>query len=157
MSLHSMRAADYLLHMIEAIDRIQTYTKDKSEDAFESDNLLQDAVLRNLGVLGEAAKNFLAVAHEQSNTGILRLIWELCGMWWCGKCPCFGLNWKQFSRISLPERTTDPNQSNPLSIGVLLNSGYFRIRSFISWKIPVLRYAQLFENKECIKWHSNCY
>jgi len=66
MSLHSMRAADYLTHMIEAIDRIQTYTKDKSQDAFESDSLLQDAVLRNLGVLGEAAKNFLAVAPEQS-------------------------------------------------------------------------------------------
>jgi len=66
MSQHSMHAADYLAHMIEAIDRIQSYTKDKSEDEFESDNLLQDAVLRNLGVLGEAAKNFLAVASEQS-------------------------------------------------------------------------------------------
>jgi uncharacterized protein with HEPN domain len=52
--------------MIEAIDRIQTYTRNKSEEEFESDTLLQDGVLRNLGVLGEAAKNFLAEASEQT-------------------------------------------------------------------------------------------
>jgi uncharacterized protein with HEPN domain len=66
MSQHSLRAADYLAHMIEAIDRIQTYTQNTSEEEFESNNLLQDAVLRNLGVLGEAAKNFLVEAPEEA-------------------------------------------------------------------------------------------
>ena len=66
MSSHSPRAADYLTHMIEAIDRIQTYTRNTSEEEFESDSLLQDAVLRNLGVLGEAAKNFLTVAPDDA-------------------------------------------------------------------------------------------
>jgi len=64
MSDHSLRAADYIEHMIEAVDRIMRYTGNKSEAEFEAEILLQDAVLRNLGVLGEASKNFLAASPE---------------------------------------------------------------------------------------------
>ena len=64
MSLHPLRAPDYIEHMIEAVERILTYTRGKSQAEFESDTLLQDAVLRNLGILGEASKNLLADAPD---------------------------------------------------------------------------------------------
>ena len=59
-----IRAEDYLAHMIEAVNRIQKYTQEKSEAEFDSDILLQDGVLRNIAVLGEAAKNLLAEVPE---------------------------------------------------------------------------------------------
>jgi len=45
----------YLLHMLECIRRIEAYTSE-GEERFMRDTLIQDAVLRNLQVLGEAAK-----------------------------------------------------------------------------------------------------
>ncbi len=41
----------------DAIKRIKAYTKGMSFKDFSSDLLVQDAVLRNLAVIGEAAKN----------------------------------------------------------------------------------------------------
>lgn len=64
MSRHPERAADYLEHILGALDRIQRYTSDKSESDFMADTILQDAVLRNLGVVGEAARKLLADAPE---------------------------------------------------------------------------------------------
>jgi len=64
MSRHPERAADYLEHILDALDRIQRYTSDKSESDFMADTILQDAVLRNLGVVGEAARKLLADAPE---------------------------------------------------------------------------------------------
>jgi uncharacterized protein with HEPN domain len=64
MSLEDLRLEDFLSHMIEAIDRIEAYTRGKSEDDFAASQLIQDAVLRNFAVLGEAAKNVLTVAPE---------------------------------------------------------------------------------------------
>ena len=43
--------------MLEAAWRIRLYTENTSFDVFEKDFKTQDAVLRNLEVLGEAAKN----------------------------------------------------------------------------------------------------
>lgn len=48
-----------LLDIKDAIKRINAYTKGMSFEDFSSDLLVQDAVLRNLTVIGEAAKNFL--------------------------------------------------------------------------------------------------
>jgi len=45
----------YLLHAIEAIDAIQRYTVDGRE-AFFSDGKTQDAVIRNIEILGQAVK-----------------------------------------------------------------------------------------------------
>lgn len=64
MSRHPERAADYLEHILGALHRIQRYTSDKSESDFKADTILQDAVLRNLGVVGEAARKLLADAPE---------------------------------------------------------------------------------------------
>jgi uncharacterized protein with HEPN domain len=43
--------------MLESILAIEEYTKDISEDKFCSDRLIQDAVVRRLEIIGEAAKN----------------------------------------------------------------------------------------------------
>lgn len=48
MSRGQQRLGDYLAHILEAIERIGRYTEDMDEGAFLSDNLVQDAVVRNL-------------------------------------------------------------------------------------------------------------
>jgi len=64
MSTHPERAQDYLEHILEALDRIQRYTAGKTEAEFMADTLLQDGVLRNLGIIGEAAHRLLAAAPD---------------------------------------------------------------------------------------------
>jgi uncharacterized protein with HEPN domain len=51
----TFRVQDYLQHIIEAIDRISAYTTGLDQTAFMSDAKTQDAVIRNLQVIGEAA------------------------------------------------------------------------------------------------------
>lgn len=46
----------YLRHVLDAIGRIRDYTAD-GKDAFFADSKTQDAVVRNLEVIGEAVKN----------------------------------------------------------------------------------------------------
>jgi uncharacterized protein with HEPN domain len=60
MSKHPERAQDYIEHILGALERIQRYTAGKSAADFRSDTLLQDAVVRNLGIIGEAARRLLA-------------------------------------------------------------------------------------------------
>jgi uncharacterized protein with HEPN domain len=43
--------------MLIAIERIRRYAQDMSDSAFLADDLVQDAVLRNLETVGEAARN----------------------------------------------------------------------------------------------------
>jgi uncharacterized protein with HEPN domain len=57
MSRHESRLPDYLEHMTDAVERVMEYTRGKSQEDFLSSRLIQDAVMRNLGVLGEAANN----------------------------------------------------------------------------------------------------
>lgn len=45
----------YLLHAIDAIDAIQSYTTD-GRDAFFADGKTQDAVIRNIEIIGQAVK-----------------------------------------------------------------------------------------------------
>jgi len=46
----------YLAHILDAVERIQKYTSEgKSE--FDRDEKTQDAVVRNLEIIGEATKN----------------------------------------------------------------------------------------------------
>lgn len=47
----------YLEDIIESSERIQKYTKGMTYEKFASDNLVGDAVVRNLEIIGEAAKN----------------------------------------------------------------------------------------------------
>jgi len=47
----------YLKDILEAIRKIENYTKDIAFDDFVMDELIQDGVVRNLEVIGEAVKN----------------------------------------------------------------------------------------------------
>lgn len=71
MNLQPQRTADYLRHMIQAMERIQHYTQAMTLEAFLTEPLVQDAVIRNLEVLGEASHNIekrdpaFAAAHPE--------------------------------------------------------------------------------------------
>lgn len=54
------RLADYLGHMLDAIQRVRAYTQGTDEAAFMRDQLLQDAVIRNIEIMGEASSQILS-------------------------------------------------------------------------------------------------
>ena len=47
----------YILHMIDSMDQISEYTDQITSGEFKENRLIQDAVIRNFEVIGEAAKN----------------------------------------------------------------------------------------------------
>jgi len=51
------RLPDYLQHIDQAIQRTQRYVMGLTPVAFAADEKTQDAVLRNIEVIGEAARN----------------------------------------------------------------------------------------------------
>jgi len=53
------RVADYLGHILQAIDSIREYTSDATADSYLADRRTQDAVVRNLEVIGEASNNIV--------------------------------------------------------------------------------------------------
>jgi uncharacterized protein with HEPN domain len=46
----------YIEHILNSIDRIQSYIYDMDQTAFYSDFITQDAVVRQLEIIGEATK-----------------------------------------------------------------------------------------------------
>jgi uncharacterized protein with HEPN domain len=68
MSGHALRARDYLGHMLDAVRQIQQYMHSKSTADFLSDRLLQDGVVRNFEILGEASRNLLNAVPDASAT-----------------------------------------------------------------------------------------
>ena len=71
MTRDQQRLTDYLAHIAEAIERIDRYTGDMDEVAFLNDELVQDAVIRNFEIIGEASNNIeklypdFAAAHPE--------------------------------------------------------------------------------------------
>lgn len=71
MSRDKQRLADYLAHILEAVERIDRYTEDMAELAFLESQMVQDAVIRNFEVIGEASHNIethypgFATAHPE--------------------------------------------------------------------------------------------
>lgn len=47
----------YIIHIIDSIDQISEYTNQILSGEFKENRLIQDAVIRNLEIIGEAAKN----------------------------------------------------------------------------------------------------
>jgi uncharacterized protein with HEPN domain len=47
----------YLHHILDAIDRIEEYTKGMSENEFLGNSMAHDAVVRQMEIIGEAARN----------------------------------------------------------------------------------------------------
>lgn len=60
----SLRVPDYLGHILQAIERIDRYTADMDEAGFLNSELVQDAVIRNIEIIGEASNNIQRVAPE---------------------------------------------------------------------------------------------
>ena len=71
MSRERGRLLDYLQHILEAIERIDLYTGDMDEAVFLTNSLVQDAVIRNLEIVGEASNKIerhfpeFAAAHPE--------------------------------------------------------------------------------------------
>jgi len=64
MSRDPLRLADYLGHILEAISQIQNYCEDIDEVSFLENRMIQDAVIHNFEIIGEASKNIERVAPE---------------------------------------------------------------------------------------------
>jgi uncharacterized protein with HEPN domain len=60
--MSSQRLEDYLDHILTAIDRIFDYLDDIDEIEFLSNTLIQDAVIRNLEIVGEASNKVKVVS-----------------------------------------------------------------------------------------------
>ena len=71
MNVGEQRLLDYLSHIREAIERIDRYVRDVDEMAFLESELVQDAVIRNIEIIGEASRNIeqrypdFAAAHPE--------------------------------------------------------------------------------------------
>ncbi len=57
----------YLEDILKAIRSIDKYTKDLTFQKFKRNNLVVDAVVRNLEIIGEAAKNIPANIRKKSS------------------------------------------------------------------------------------------
>ncbi len=53
----SFELNDFLLHILEAVSRIESYTINLTRDEFVLSTRDQDAVIRNFEVIGEASRN----------------------------------------------------------------------------------------------------
>lgn len=52
-----MRIRDFLQHVLEATQRIAKYTAGLDDVGFRRNTLIQDAVIRNMEIIGEACNN----------------------------------------------------------------------------------------------------
>jgi uncharacterized protein with HEPN domain len=57
MKKYLFRVLDYLEHILQAVKRISAYTEDMDEVGFLQNQMVQDAVIRNIEIIGEAARN----------------------------------------------------------------------------------------------------
>ncbi|MGA2352312.1 MAG: DUF86 domain-containing protein [Terracidiphilus sp.] len=67
-SKSDLRAPDYFEHLLQACDRILQYTSRITHDQFITDSMVQDAVLRNIEILGEATKNLMECLPDLQST-----------------------------------------------------------------------------------------
>ncbi len=67
----------YIEHILLSILRIKNYTKDISKNDFEKNEMIQDAVIRNIEIIGEATKNI----SENLKSTYYEIPWrEMAGM-----------------------------------------------------------------------------
>ena len=55
----------YIEHIFDAISNIKDYTQDMNRSDFGRNRMAQDAVIRNIEIIGEATKN---ISHEMRMT-----------------------------------------------------------------------------------------
>ena len=64
--MSSLSEQAFLKDILEASRRIQSYTEDMGYDDFEIDTKTQDAVMRNLEIIGEATKQLSETVRQQA-------------------------------------------------------------------------------------------
>jgi uncharacterized protein with HEPN domain len=64
-----MTDQNFVRHILGAIERIESYTAGLSEDEFLQNFLVQDAVMRNLEIIGEASKK-ISIHTRQQNVNV---------------------------------------------------------------------------------------
>ncbi|PRC92894.1 HepT-like ribonuclease domain-containing protein [Solimicrobium silvestre] len=64
MSKNELRVPDYLGHIQQAIERIHRYIEDLDEVVFLNNEMIQDAVIRNIEIVGEASNNIVKFAPD---------------------------------------------------------------------------------------------
>lgn len=75
MSKDALRIPEYLGHILQAIQRIGSYTEDVDEVTFLESKMVQDAVIRNIEIIGEAARN-IERYHPDFAAGHPEVPWE---------------------------------------------------------------------------------
>jgi len=55
----------YLNDILRSINKVQNYSGDMSFEEFKENEMVQDAILRNLEIIGEAVKNVPADIREE--------------------------------------------------------------------------------------------
>ncbi|QGM46464.1 HepT-like ribonuclease domain-containing protein [Methylocystis heyeri] len=63
-AMKARRVRDYIEHIVAAIGRIESYVEGIDRAAFIKSSLVQDAVIRNFEIIGEAANKIRTVAPE---------------------------------------------------------------------------------------------
>ncbi|MDM8523033.1 DUF86 domain-containing protein [Desulfococcaceae bacterium HSG8] len=56
----------YLQHILDAIAKIEKYLTDADEEKFMRESLIQDGVIRQLEIFGEAVKNLSSELREEN-------------------------------------------------------------------------------------------
>lgn len=82
------RDRPYLQHILDAVLRIESYLEDVDRQQFDKTPLLQDAVIRQLQIIGEAAKRL----SEDLKESLSAIPWrEITGMrvGACGQAHCY--------------------------------------------------------------------
>lgn len=62
----SLRFPDYLQHILDAIQQIETYIEGVDQQSFMNNRMMLDAVIRNIEIIGEAARNIVEHSPEFS-------------------------------------------------------------------------------------------
>lgn len=71
------RDSVYTRHILDAISTIEKYSKDINFEGFSKDTLLQDGIIRQLEIVGEASKRLSKNFRNSYND----IPWEdICGM-----------------------------------------------------------------------------
>ena len=65
--MSSVNEQAFLKDILEAIRRIQSYTDGLDYDGFQADTKTQDAVMRNLEIIGEATKQLSETVRQQAS------------------------------------------------------------------------------------------
>lgn len=61
-----MTDINFIKHILGAIERIESYTEGLSETDFMNNFLIQDGVIRNLEIIGEASKKITTLKKNQN-------------------------------------------------------------------------------------------